>query len=422
VIDNAPRNLAIALAAGLLIGIERGWRQRGAVTGTRVAGVRTFALLGVLGGLVGLVARSIGSAVAAAIMVGAVAILAISYSRAIADSDDVSATNAIAALLTLCLGMLAVSGRPMLAIAAAAVTTAILALRKELHGFVERLGETDVKALARFAIIAGAILPLLPNARFGPYDAWNPQQLWLVVVLVTGFSFAGYAANRIFGTAHGTLATAIIAGAYSSTAVTASLSHRLRIDGAGQKTLAAGIALATAVMFIRVLILTAFVASSAFVPLLRVIGPATLVAVVAGVFLTRDHADDAEGSVAPNTNPIAIMPALGFLVLVAIMALAARWAEAQFGHAGTAALIMVTGAFDVDAAIVTVGGLRPGAIEPSLAALVLSGAVFANMGVKIGVVALYAGVARGHLALIALLSSSATLALSAIMIWAIQRG
>ena len=104
----------------------------------------------------------------------------------------------------------------------------ILAMRDELHGFVDQLDEKDVKALARFAVIALAVLPFLPDQPIsGPYGAWNPSKLWWVVILVTGFSFAGYIANRIFGARHGTIATALIGGAYSSTAVTQSLAQRL---------------------------------------------------------------------------------------------------------------------------------------------------------------------------------------------------
>ena len=111
----------------------------------------------------------------------------------------------------------------------------LLALRQELHGFVERLDADDVKALARYAVIAGAVLPFLPSGHYGPLGAWNPQRLWLVVVLVTGFSFLGYVANRIFGERHGTIATALIGGAYSSTAVTQSLAQRLGSEEPGRR-------------------------------------------------------------------------------------------------------------------------------------------------------------------------------------------
>jgi uncharacterized membrane protein (DUF4010 family) len=411
--DLAYRDLGVALAAGLLVGIERGWRQRDVVTGGRVAGVRTFALLGGLGGMIGLLARQYGIVIPAILLGAAVIMLIIGYARSMSGPADVSITSLVAALLTLCLGILATSGQPALAMAAAAVITMILALRSGLHGLIQKLGEADVIALARFAIIAGAIWPFLPNERYGPYEAWNPQQLWLVVVFVTGLSFAGYVASRVFGAEKGILATAAIGGAYSSTAVTALLSHRLRAGETGHGTLSAGIALATSIMFVRVLLLTAIIADFAFMPVLRLAGPAVLVGIVAGLVLLRDRAPVAAAEPAQLGNPVAIIPALGFLVLVAIMAVAARWSEDRFGGGGALALITAIGVFDVDAAIITLGGLTPDSVDRDLAGLALSGAVLANMLVKIGVVIAYAGFKRGLKAILALSAGAATLAAAA---------
>ena len=165
--------------------------------GSRVAGVRTFSMLGLGSGIAGLIGTFGYPFVAAAIAVGAVAIMVIAYSNELRNQHD--STSAIAAMVTIAIGFLAGSGSPELAIASASVAVAFLALRTELHGFVERLDEQDVKALARYAVIAGAVLPFLPSGHYGPLGAWNPQKLWLVVVLVTGFSFLGYAANVSHG-------------------------------------------------------------------------------------------------------------------------------------------------------------------------------------------------------------------------------
>lgn len=420
----AYRDLAVALATGLLIGIERGWRQRDVTTGGRVAGVRTFALLGGLGGVIGLLAAQYGITMSAILLGAAAVMLVIGYTRSMSGPDDVSITSLVAALLTLGLGMLATSGQPALAIASAAVVTMVLAMRSTLHGLVKRLGESDVLALARFAIIAGAIWPFLPTGPYGPYDAWNPQMLWLVVVFVTGLSFAGYAASRVFGAEKGILATAAIGGAYSSTAVTALLSHRLRTEQSGHATLSAGIAIATSVMFIRVVVLTSLLANFATFATLKLAWPAILVCAIAGLWLYLQGRSSAEHQ-APDDiskaqrNPIAIFPALGFLLLVAFMAVAARWAEVRFGSGGTLALITTVGIFDVDAAIITLGGLAPGGIEEDLAGLAIVGAVLANMLVKIGVVAIYAGFNRGGHAIAAL--SASALSLGAAAVWAIIR-
>jgi uncharacterized membrane protein (DUF4010 family) len=375
-----------ALAAGLLIGIERGWKLKEQKPGSRVAGVRTFTIIGLSSGIAGLLGALGNAVVAAAIAVGLAATMVIAYSNELRSHHD--STSAVAALGTVAIGFLAGNGSPGLAIACAAIGVALLALRQELHGLVERLDADDVKALARYAVIAGAVLPFLPSGHYGPLGAWNPQKLWLVVVLVTGFSFVGYIANRIFGERHGTIATALIGGAYSSTAVTQSLSVRLgREAQAGAEP--AGIAFATAVMYLRIPILVGILSTRVLPAILVLVIPAAVVAWGAGFWLYR-KAPKADAPIPPG-NPIAILPALGFVAFVAIAAIAAKWAQGSFGQSGIAVLLLIIGSMDVDVAIVTLGGLPPDAITPLLAAMAISGTVIANMAVKIGITFAYAG-------------------------------
>jgi uncharacterized membrane protein (DUF4010 family) len=400
-----------ALAAGLLIGIERGWKLKDQKPGTRVAGVRTFSMLGLVGGMAGLIG-TLGQPIVAAVLASAAAVVMVAaYARELKQQRD--ATSAVAALVTLAIGFLAGSGSAGLAIACAAVAVALLALRAELHGFVDRLEADDVKALARYAIIAGAVLPFLPDGRYGPYGAWNPQKLWLVVVLVTGFSFLGYAANRLVGARRGTIATALIGGAYSSTAVTQSLAQRLGTDEAGGAE-PAGIALASAVMYLRVIVLVAILATRVLLDFVALILPALLVGAAAGYWLFRKAPSQA--GPAPPGNPIAILPALGFLAFVAVAAVAARWAEGRFGQQGIAGLLLITGTMDVDTAIITLGGLDPKAIAAPLAALALAGTVLANMAVKLGITLVYAR-SKGISAALALGASMVALAVAIAFAW-----
>lgn len=374
------------LAVGLLVGIERGWKLRSEADGMRVAGTRTFALLGLVAGLAGLLAAA-GYAFVSGVMIAVAAVVvALGYGRAVLDKGMPDATSAISALAVLALGFLGGTGEPALAVAVGAVMTLILALRTEVHGFIDRLDEADVKAFARYAVIALAVYPFLPAGRYGPYDAWEPRTLWLVVVLVTGFSFAGYVANRIFGAKRGTIATAIIGGAYSSTAVTQSLSQRL---GSGQGTGAenAGIALATAVMYLRVTLLVGVLATPLLKPFVVLILPALLTGWSVSWWLYTRAAHST--GPAPPGNPIALIPAFGFAAFVAIAAVAARWAQGEFGEQGIAVLLLLMGSMDVDAAIVTAGGLEPGTIANNLAALAITGTILANMAIKLGVTIAY---------------------------------
>src|SRR6478609_459592 len=404
-------SVVTALACGLLIGIERGWKLREEKPGSRVAGVRTFTILGLGSGIAGLLGATGEVIVAAAIAVGMVAVMVIAYAKELRNQHD--STSAVAAIATIAIGFLAGNGNPALAIASAAVGVALLALREELHHLVERLDADDVKALARYAVIAGAILPFLPSGAYGPFGAWNPQRLWLVVVLVTGFSFLGYVANRIFGERHGTIATALIGGAYSSTAVTQSLAQRLgsELKGGAEN---AGIALATAVMYLRAVLLIGILSTRVLLPFAIILLPATIIAWAAGLWLYR-KAPKCDAPTPPG-NPIALLPAFGFVIFVAFAAVAAKWAAGRFGEHGIAVLLLIIGSTDIDTAIITLGGLQPAAISSLLAAMAIAGTIIFNMAVKIGITLAYSG-RRGLPAVVAMGASVVVLAVTIGMAW-----
>ena len=400
--------MGTAITCGLLIGIERGFNLRRVGEGTRVAGIRTFTLLGLVSGIAGLIGGMGHSVAAGGLVASAVAILTIGYAHRPDLDKRPDATTPIAGITTVGLGFLAGCGNPALAIVGATLVTLILALKEEVHSLIGKLDEEDVKALARFAVIAGAVLPFLPSGNYGPYGAWNPQKLWLVVVLVTGFSFLGYVTNRIFGSRHGTIATAIIGGLYSSTAVTQSLAQRLG-SGKGGGAEPAGIALATAIMYVRIIVLISLLATRLVLPFAMIVAPAFVVASAAGWWLYR-KAPRCEGP-SPPGNPIALLPALAFLLFVAIAAVAGAWAQGRFGQEGIAALLLIIGTMDVDVAIVTAGGIPPEMIGALFAATALAGTVLANMAVKLGITLAYAR-SEGRSAAIALSASMVALAIS----------
>ncbi|MFZ4690704.1 MAG: MgtC/SapB family protein, partial [Polymorphobacter sp.] len=300
---------------------------------------------------------------------------------------------------------------------AAAVVTLLLAQRRLLHDMLRGMTEADIKAVARFAIIAGVVWPLLPDRAMGPYAAWNPRDLWLVVVVVCGLSFAGYAAGRRFGTTRGTLATAAIGALYSSTAVTAALAQRLRSEPEQAGVLRAGIAVASAVLFARVLVLTALLVPFALPRLAAIVGPAAAVALgFAALSWRAASAAPAIAAVgAGGRNPFALLPALGFAVLVAVLALVVRWAEVRFGDAGIAVVLAITGSMDVDAAIVTMRGLPPGRLDAQVAGLILALPVLLNTLFKAVIVLLTAGWAAGWRAAMPLLAAAAVLPVMALV-------
>lgn len=207
--------LAVSLALGLLVGIQRGWAQRDRPAGSRFAGVRTFALVGLGGGISGMLFR--GAPGPATVLLGAIGVLVlVGYVRDSRLNATASGTSGLVALLTLASGFLVGVGERLTGTAIAVVMVLLLALRDRLHGWIDKLSQREVLSIARYALIALVILPLLPDRPFGPYGAWNPRQLWLVVVLVSGLSFAGYVATRLLGARRGIIATAAAGSLVSS--------------------------------------------------------------------------------------------------------------------------------------------------------------------------------------------------------------
>lgn len=372
------QHLGYALALGLLIGLERGWTAREEAAGTRVAGLRTFGVLGLAGGVAGL----LPPAVAAIALLMAGAILLTGYIRRSARADGLSATSAVVGLATMLLGMAATTGFATEAVAAAAALTLILSMRDTLHGWLRGLTAAEVRSAFRFAIIALVILPLAPDRAMGPMGAWNPHRLWLVVVLVSGLSFAGYIAVRRVRPARGLLLAALFGAVVSSTAVTASFARRLKTGDGDTAALAAGIALASVVMVARVLLLVALFAPSALPSLALVGAPALLIG--AGCLLLgwrrSGPAEDA-GRIALG-NPLEVGVALGLAGLVALLSLASQWALRHFGHAGLAATLLITGFADVDAAILAYANLPAPALDGRLAGIILAGPVLMNTLLK----------------------------------------
>ncbi len=375
----------VPLAIGLLIGLERGWQQRGRAAGSRVAGLRTFGLFGLIGGLAGYIAAG-QAPVSAVLMLGAAAVIVIGYRR----QAQPSATTEAAALVTLALARIAGHGQPVPAMALAAITAFLLSQRQGLHGWLRGLDADDLQALVRFAVVAAGLWPVLPDRGMGPYGAWNPRELWLVVVVVCALSFAGYLAGRRLGAGRGVLLTSAIGAIYSSTAVTASLAMRLRAQPDMLPAATAGIAIASAVMFLRITLLVGALVPFAFVDFARIVTPGGVLALV-WAWLAARRSTAVAADAAPPGNPFALLPALAFALLVGLVSLAAHWAQQRYGDSGVAVTLALTGALDVDAAIVSLRALPSGSIAPGLAGAILALPVLLNTMLKLVVVLVQGG-------------------------------
>lgn len=412
----AGGRLAAALAVGLIVGLERGWRDRERPEGARVAGLRTFALIGLLGGLLNLTADP---AVPLAVGLAGVALLfAVSFRRASSATGTLSITSAIAAMVTFALGALAAGGQVVLAVGAAAVVALLLGMKGELHQGMRRIHPEELNALLQLGVLTAAILPLLPDEGFGPYGALNPFRLWLAVILIAGLSLAGHVAARWRGAQQGLLWSGLLGALASSTAATLALSRAARAQPPLANAASAAIVAASGVMFARMAVVTALLqpalALPAAVPLLLL----AAVSFAAGAWLWRSRRDSGATGLQAGGRLFDLPTALGFGLLLAVVAVLARAAQEALGDAGVYAVGFASGLADVDAPLVSsLQMAAQGQVSAAVAMRTIVLAVTANMLVKatmawfIGGAAVGRRVAGGYLA--ALLAAALVLGLRA---------
>jgi len=180
--------LSVALAIGLLIGVERGWKEREAREGERVAGVRTYGLIGLLGGGMALVAERLGPLPLALAFVALAGVLTAAYAINVERDDDAGITSLVAGLLTFVFGALAALGQVAVAAASAVVTTLLLGFKPVLHRWVSALEGKELRAGLKLLLISVVLLPILPDRGYGPWHALNPYQIWWMVVLIAAIS------------------------------------------------------------------------------------------------------------------------------------------------------------------------------------------------------------------------------------------
>ncbi|HSM28310.1 MAG TPA: DUF4010 domain-containing protein [Thioalkalivibrio sp.] len=366
------------------MGLERGWKEREQDEGRRVAGIRTFALIGLLGGVWGLLARDAGLLVLAVAFATVAAALITAHVISQRENHDIGITGLIAGLLTFALGALATLGHGALAAAGAVVTTILLGLKPLLHSWVRHLQEKELYATLKLLVISVIILPLLPNQGFGPWEALNPFQIWWMVVLIAGISFVGYFAMKIVGARAGILATGLFAGLASSTAVTVSFSRLARGSPGSENVLAAGILVAGATMFPRILVVSSVInwslAQALMVPLLTM---AALSYLGAGLFWYWSG-QDSDNRDARMKNPFELKPALIFASLLAGIMLLSRALQEQFGDLGVYLLAAASGIADVDAITLSLANMAGADLAVPAAALAVLIAAFVNASIKAG--------------------------------------
>jgi uncharacterized membrane protein (DUF4010 family) len=337
------QQLLIALALGLLVGLQRE-RAR-----SRIAGIRTFALITLSGALASLLAEKYGGwIIAAGILALAILLAVINLVKARGRERDLGLTTEVAALVMFGVGAYLVFGYTEVALVVGGAVALLLHFKGTMHSFVAKIGEKDVTAIMRFVLIALVILPALPNEYYGPFEVLNPYKIWMMVVLIVGINLVGYVAYKFFGEQSGAVLAGVLGGLVSSTATTVSYARRTREHPEGAGLAALVIMIASTIVYGRILVEMAVAAPSKFWSLAAPMGVMLVwtIAIAAVMFLLvrRDKTKLSEPG-----NPAEMLPAVLFAVLYAIVVLAIAAAKHYFDNAGLYVVAFFSGLHDVDA-------------------------------------------------------------------------
>jgi uncharacterized membrane protein (DUF4010 family) len=383
-IDETFLELGISLGLGLLVGLQRESRA------SRLAGLRTFALVTLLGTLSVLLIPTAGPWLPAAALLAVALLVAVSNFLDAANKSDPGITTEVSLLLMFCVGALAATPYREAAIALGGLAAVLLHFKQRLHGAVARLEEGELKAIMQFALLSLVILPVLPDRAFDPWGVLNPRHIWWIVVLVVGIDVTAFIAHKLFAGRAGTLLGGILGGLVSSTATTMSWARRSRADAADTPAAAAVILIASATVFARVLAFLAALSPALFLhSALRFLLLGT--ALFAGLLFTRGAAAPVP-SQDPQRNPSELKPALLFAGFYTLALLAVAAAKAQFGPTGLYAVALLAGLTDVD--VVTLSSARlasEGQMLAATASNIIVAAILANLASKAAIAAFAGG-------------------------------
>jgi uncharacterized membrane protein (DUF4010 family) len=343
-------NLAVALLLGAIIGLERGWDAREQKSGERIAGIRTFALVGLLGGISALLAREITEWAFPVLLVSVVAMAIVAYSERLEHIRNFSITGLVGMVLTFCFGAVAVAVDPVIATAAAVVTAIILDNKQEIHGWVNKLKEHELDAALKLLLISVVMLPLLPNEKMGPGGVLNPREIWWMVVMIASISFVGYFAIRVAGTRKGILFTSLFAGLSSSTALTLHFARQASKTPQLNAQFATGILIACGTMFPRILVYCLVINPDLLPSLIWPVLVMTALLYGPALLIWRKNERELQVSQPTlNQNPLDLTSALVFGALLTAILLMGEFLGNWLGDAGIYVLAATSGIADVDA-------------------------------------------------------------------------
>ena len=392
-IEQSMAHLGTALAVGLLVGLQRQFAKQHA-RDDLFAGARTFALIGLIGGLSAIAATEFDSALVFAVGLATVSGVVLVGYLAGAREGGLGLTTEVAAIVTFFAGALAGIGELTIAAAVGVATTVLLASKPWTEQFVSNIDQADVKATLQFAVLTVLILPLLPRDPIGPepFDAASPFKVGLMVVFILGLSFLGYVLIKVVGPRRGIGLTGILGGLVSSTAVTLTMSERSKSSAGLLRALVMAVLLAWTIMYGRVLVEVGVVNAELLHEVWLPIGAGLLFTGgwAAFVSLRRNGSDEPEDGDHEQrfSNPFSLGPAIQFGLLYGVVLISSKALSTWLGDTGVYVGAVASGLADVDAITLSMAELSrgDGSVADSTAANAIVLAAASNTIVKGGLV------------------------------------
>ncbi len=391
-------DLLVAALVGLAVGLEREWSGHATGPDSRFAGLRTFALLGTIGGFGGWFVRLGHPAVAACLIGGAILFVVVAYAATMTrPGTTADGTTEIAAILVVAIGVSSGAGHRALAAAVGSLAVVLLAEKSSMQRWLQRIDTAELRATLQFAVLALVVLPILPAGAYGPFGAFQPRQLWSVVLLFSALNFAGYIARKLVGETRGLGITGLLGGVVSSTAVAFTFSRRSKREPALALSLAFGVTAACTVLLPRVIIMATALQPGLFYELLFLLAPAFVagVAVLALAFWREHETRPVESTSAPSDqatvmpsdramqNPLALATSIKMAVAFQVVLFVIAWVQATVGNSGVLASAALVGLTDMDALTLSMSRIAGDATQTHVAALAITIGVIANSLLKL---------------------------------------
>jgi uncharacterized membrane protein (DUF4010 family) len=375
------KDFLIAIALGALIGMEREmdmWHS-----GIRdFAGVRTFILITLFGALVAFISQTFDSQMIfiSTVLFGFMMLVLASYVVTARYNKKIGATTQMTALLAFVIGMMCILGMVRLAVSITILITIFLSLKPFLHGFAQKINRQEMYSTLEFLLVTLVVLPFLPNKGYGPFEVFNPFNIWLMVVFISAISYIGYILIKWKGVGKGVGLTGFVGGLVSSTSVASSMANESKRTKMA-KPFAFGTIISSTTMFLRVLFIV-FILNRELLPKLAV--PLGAMALSGATFALMSWKKVKKSPKYDLKSPLSLVPAIKFAIFFALVLYVSKAAQFYYGSSGVYVIALLAGLADLNAITISMASLSlTGVLPVDTAVIAITLAVISNNIVKI---------------------------------------